>query len=162
MVIISQSLNLWAEKEKNNSHFTGHHSSHNTNIYNPPYYYYSSYICQRGAEKRRTCNRNAGGIRTQYFHRMLKSKNAEWILSFCQKEWNNTYHLMLHPLLCNVMKQVCWICRVIEIFDQWQSGSNPTTHIQNETAAQEENSKYLHISFFLVEYYLLSLHIVCG
>jgi hypothetical protein len=57
MVIISQSLNLWAQKEKNNSHFTGHHSSHNTNIYNPPYYYYYSYICQRGAEKRRTCNR---------------------------------------------------------------------------------------------------------
>jgi hypothetical protein len=79
MVIISQSLNLWAEKEKNNSHFTGHHSSHSTNIYNPPYYYYYYYfyICQRGAEKRITCNRNTGGIRTEYFHHMLKSKNSE-------------------------------------------------------------------------------------
>ena len=46
-------------------------------------------------------------------------------------------------------------CSLTGIFDQWQPGSNSMPPMQNETTAHEENSKYLHISVFLIECYLL-------
>jgi hypothetical protein len=47
-------------KGKNNSHFTGHHSSHSTNMYNPPYYY--SYIYAKEEQKKEELATETQGV----------------------------------------------------------------------------------------------------